>query len=51
VNGIPVLSMPLLVYSWLGQPTVRFLMDSGGLHRTQAIDFVRRNPAAVDSSF
>ncbi|MCY1022842.1 hypothetical protein [Pyxidicoccus sp. MSG2] len=40
-----------LPYSWLGQPTVLFLMDSGGLDRAQAIDSVRRNPAAVDPKF
>ncbi|MDC0715089.1 NIF family HAD-type phosphatase [Stigmatella sp. ncwal1] len=40
-----------LPYSWLGQPTVRFLMDNGGLDRAKAIDAVRSNPAIVDSKF
>lgn len=40
-----------LPYSWLGQPTVRFLMESGGQERAQALDFVRSNPQAVDSKF
>lgn len=40
-----------LPYSWLGQLTVRFLMESGGLNRAQAIDSVRRNPQVVDPKF
>lgn len=40
-----------LPYSWLGQITVRFLTESGGLDRAQAIDYVRRNPRSVDPKF
>jgi len=40
-----------LPYTWLGQLTVRFLMESGGLDRAQAMDYVRRNPQAVDPKF
>jgi hypothetical protein len=40
-----------LPYSWLGQPTVRFLMESGGKDRAQAFDIVRSNPKTVDPKF
>ncbi|WP_157232142.1 NIF family HAD-type phosphatase [Hyalangium minutum] len=44
-------SRAFLPYSWLGQLTVRFLMESGGLDRAQAIDSVRSNPETVDQKF
>lgn len=44
-------SRAFLPYTWLGQLTVRFLMESGGMERARAIDFVRNNPQAVDSKF
>ena len=40
-----------LPYSMLGQITVNFLTESGGLDRAQAIDYVRRNPRSVDPKF
>jgi hypothetical protein len=40
-----------LPYSMLGQITVRFLTESGGLDRTQAFEYVRRNPKSVDPKF
>jgi hypothetical protein len=40
-----------LPYSMLGQIAVGFLTESGGLDRAQAIDYVRRNPRAVDPKF
>lgn len=40
-----------LPYTSLGQVTVRFLMESGGLDRAQALDYVRNNPKAVDPKY
>lgn len=40
-----------LPYTSLGQVTVRFLMESGGLDRTQALEYVRRNPQSVDPKY
>jgi hypothetical protein len=44
-------SRAFLPYSWLGQLTVRFLMESGGMDRAQAMDAVRGNPQIVDPKF
>jgi hypothetical protein len=40
-----------LPFTSLGQVTVRYLIDSGGLDQAQAIDYVRRNPTAVDPKY
>ncbi|WP_375769870.1 HAD family hydrolase [Archangium gephyra] len=40
-----------LPYTSLGQVTVQFLIDSGGLDRAKAIEYVRRNPQAVDPRY
>ena len=40
-----------LPYSLLGQITVHFLKESGGLDRAQAIEYVRHNPKSVDPKF
>lgn len=40
-----------LPYTSLGQVTVQFLVDSGGFDRAQAIEYVRRNPQAVDPRY
>jgi hypothetical protein len=39
-----------LPYTGLGQITLQFLVDSG-LDRAQAIDYIRRNPSAVDPKY
>jgi hypothetical protein len=40
-----------LPYTSLGQVTVQFLVDSGGFDRARAIEYVRRNPQAVDPRY
>jgi hypothetical protein len=40
-----------LPYTSLGQVTLRFLIESGGLERAQAIEYVRLHPEAVDSKY
>ena len=40
-----------LPFSSLGQVTVDFLIQSGGLERAQAIDYVRHNPKSVDPKY
>jgi hypothetical protein len=39
-----------LPYTSLGQVTLRFLIDSG-LERAQALEYIRRNPSAVDPRY
>ena len=53
MNAHPKVSFAeaFLPYSWLGQPTVRFLMESGGKDRAQAVELVRSNPKTVDPKF
>lgn len=40
-----------LPYTSLGQVTVRFLVESGGLDTAAAIDYVRQHPQAVDPRY